>query len=119
MATGKRTERTWTAHKCAKVLEVLSKDRGITIDRGKGFGTGARKAKGKIIAMISSEDEFVVKLSKDRVDVLVASAAAKRFEPRPGKLMKEWLVVTGLRSDWVKLAKEARDFIKPSLARSR
>jgi len=99
--------------------QVLSKDRDITIGRGKGFDRGARKAKGKIFAMISSEDPFVVKLSKDRVDALVASAAGKRFEPRPGKLMKEWLVVTGLRSDWVKPAKEARDFIKPSLARSR
>lgn len=97
MAAGKRAERTRTAHKFAKVIEVLSKDRGITIGGGKGFGRGALKAKGRIFAMISSEDQFVVKLSKDRVDALVASAAGKRFEPRPGKLMKEWLVMTGLR----------------------
>jgi hypothetical protein len=94
----------------------LSKDRGVTIGGGKGFGRGALKAKGKIFVMISSENQFVVKLSKDRVDALVASGAGNRFEPRPGKLMKEWLVVTGLRGDWVKLAKEARDFVKPSLA---
>jgi len=111
MVAGKRQEGTRRAQKFAEVIEVLSKDHGVTIGRGKGFGRGALKAKGRIFAMISSEDQFVVKLPKDRVEALVASAAGKHFEPRPSKLMKEWLVVTSLGSDWVKLAIEARDFV--------
>lgn len=81
---------------------------------GKGFGSGAMKVKGKIFAMISSKNEFVVKLPRDRVNELVASAVGKRFEPRPGKLMKEWLVLPGEGAEWVEFAKEACGFVKAS-----
>jgi hypothetical protein len=111
MASGIRTERTSTKRKFAKVVEALSQDHSVTVGGGKGFGSGALKIERKIFAMISSKNQFVVKLPKDRVDALVASAAGKRFEPRAGKLMKEWLVVTGNGSDWIRLAKEAREFV--------
>jgi len=58
--------------------------------------------------MMSSKNEFVVKLSKDRVDALVASGTGKRFEPRPGSFMKEWIVLPVDGVDWIALAKEAR-----------
>ena len=108
---GKPTERIKAKRKFAKVIEVLSKDRAVTIGGGKGFGNGALKAEGKIFAMITSTNQFVVKLSKDRVDALVASGAGKRFEPRPGRPMKEWLVVTRENIEWLPLAKEAYEFI--------
>lgn len=108
---GKPTERTKAERKFAKVIAVLSKDRAVTIGGGKGFGKGALKAKGKICAMLTSNNEFVVKLSRDRVDALVASGDGQRFEPRPGKPMKEWLVVTGKNSGWLPLAKEAWEFV--------
>ena len=111
MAIGEEAERTRTASRFAKVIEVLSKNRGVTIGGRKGLGRGALKVKGKIFVMISSQGQFVVKLSKNRVDALPPQALVKRFEPRPGKSMKEWLVVTALRSDWVKLAKEGCDFV--------
>jgi hypothetical protein len=109
---GRPTKRSKMDRKFARVIAVLSKDRAVTVGGGKGFGKGALKAKGKIFAMISSKNQFVVKLSNDRVDALVASGAGHRFEPRPGKAMKEWLVVTAENSEWVPLAKEACEFAR-------
>lgn len=108
---GKPTERIKVERKFAKVIEILSKDRAVTIGGGKGFGNGALKSEGKIFAMITSTNQFVVKLSKDRVNALVASGTGQRFEPRPGRPMKEWLVVTGEDIEWLPLAKEACEFI--------
>ena len=108
---GKTIEPTKAERQFAKVIEVLCKDRAVTIGGRKGFGSGALKAEGKIFAMITSENQFVVKLSKDRVNALVASGTGQRFEPRPGKPMKEWLVVTRKNSEWLPLAKEAREFV--------
>ena len=109
--TGKTTERIQAERKFAKVIEVLSKDRAVTIGGGKGFGKGALKAKGKIFAMITSNNQFVVRLSKDRVNSFVASGMGQRFEPRPGKPMKGWLVVSDKNSGWLPLAKEACEFV--------
>ncbi len=96
----------------SKVVEALSRDRGVTIGAGKGLGSGTLKVDGKIFAMLASGHQFVVKLSKDRVDAFVTAGAGKRFEPRPGVLMKEWLVVQSERANWIGLAKEACDFVK-------
>ena len=108
---GKLVERIKAERKFAKVIEVLSKDRAVTIGGGKGFGKGALKTAGKIFAMITSTNQFVVKLSKDRVNALVASGTGQRFEPRPGRPMKEWLVITRKNSEWLPLAKEACEFV--------
>ncbi len=96
----------------SKVVEALSRDRGVTIGAGKGFGSGTLKVDGKIFVMLASGHQFVVKLSKDRVDAFVTAGSGKRFEPRPGRLMKEWLVVQSERANWIGLAKEACDFVK-------
>jgi len=107
----KLAERTQAERKFAQVIAVFSKDRAVTTGGGKGFGKGALKAEGKIFAMITSNNQFVVKLSQDRVDALVASGVGQRFEPRPSKPMKQWLVVTRKNSEWLQLAKEAREFV--------
>lgn len=106
------TERSNVERKFSKVVEALSRDRDVTLGTGKGFGSGTLKVDGKIFAMLSSGKQFVVKLPKDRVDTLVTSGMGKRFEPRPGRPMKEWLVVGPERANWIGLAKEACDFVK-------
>lgn len=111
MARERHSQSISTDGKFARVAEVFSKDRGVAVGGGKGFGSGALKVHGKIFAMLDSKDQFVVKLSKKRVDELIASGVGIPFEPRPGKPMKEWLVVTAARSDWAKLAKEACEFV--------
>jgi hypothetical protein len=75
---------------------------------GQGFGSGALKVNGKIFAMMSSKGHFVVKLSEERVNELIAAGTGARFDPGHGRLMKEWLVVTADPKLWVPLAREAR-----------
>jgi hypothetical protein len=111
MPTARHSDSADAQQKFARVVSALSRNRGVTVGEGKGFGSGALKVKGKIFAMLSSADQFVVKLPKKRVDELITSGAGKRFEPRPGKPMKEWLVVTASPADWTKLAEEACEFV--------
>ncbi|MBV9180097.1 MAG: hypothetical protein JO356_02195 [Acidobacteria bacterium] len=101
-----------TERKFARVAQILLQDPDVRRGEGKGFGAGALKIQGKIFAMISSKNQFVVKLSKDRVNQLIALGIGERFEPRPGKAMKEWLAVKAEGANWVKLAKEASEFVK-------
>jgi hypothetical protein len=78
---------------------------------GKGFGSGALKVNGKIFAMMSSKGQFVVKLSEERVNALVADGSGSRFDAGRGRPMKEWLVVTAGHQLWVPLAREARKLL--------
>ena len=97
--------------KYAEVAQAFRRRRGVSFGGGKGFGSGALKVNGKIFAMSSSRGEFVVKLPKNRIDELLASGMGKRFEPRPGRRMKEWFVPADEAVDWIELAKEACDFV--------
>jgi hypothetical protein len=94
------------------VVAAFAKDHQVSHEDGKGFGSGALKVNGKIFAMKSSKGKFVVKLSKERVDALVASGQGERFDPGHGRLMKEWLAVGDREAGWVQLAREAHDFVK-------
>jgi hypothetical protein len=96
----------------ALVVNAFADDRQVDPPgTGKGFGSGALKANGKIFAMISSKGEFVVKLSEERVNELVAAGKGFRFDPGRGRVMKEWLVVTADHALWIPLAKEARKLL--------
>ena len=79
----------------------------------RGFGADALKVNNKIFAMLNSENRFVVKLPRARVDALVATGFGERFDPRRnGRVMKEWLVVgPGREARWLPLAKEAMEFV--------
>ncbi len=97
----------------AKVVEACSKLPGVSLGGdGKGFGSRALKVKDKIFAMLSSRDELVVKLPRQRVDTLVESGAGRRFDPGHGRLMKEWLVVETPAKGWLPLALEAMEFVR-------
>ena len=98
----------------ARVIESFLGHPGVTREQRKGFGSGALKVKGKIFAMMSSKNEFVVKLPKVRVDELVSSGQGKRFNPGHGRLMKEWFVVQNEKADWLALAQEACEFVEQS-----
>ena len=56
-------------------------------------GSKALKVHDKILAIVSSRGDFVVKLPKACVEALVDSGAGGRFEASQGRLMKEWLQV--------------------------
>src|ERR1700688_92612 len=77
----------------------------------KGFGSGSLQIDGKIFAMLSSQQHFVVKLPRDRVDALVVARRGSRFDPGHGRLMKEWFGAgPTVDVDWVALATEALSF---------
>ncbi len=95
----------------AGVARAFARDRRVTVGEGKGFGSGALKVDGKLFAMISSRGQFVVKLPKDRVRVIVDAGGGEPFNTGGGRLMREWVAMTGGESHWVALAREARQFV--------
>jgi hypothetical protein len=94
------------------VVAAFATDPQVTLPgTGKGFGSRALKVKKKIFAMMSSKAQFVVKLPTVRAAELVSLSQAAYFDPGRGRLMKEWIVVTGGEHLWIPLAREARDFV--------
>ena len=98
----------------AAIVESFLGQPGVT--RGKagkrGFGSSALCVRDKIFAMLSSRDQFVVKLPRERVEALVASGEGERFDPGHGRVMKEWFAVGSTSEDvWLSLAREALEFV--------
>ena len=95
------------------IATAFAKDRKVTREARRGFGSGALKVNGKIFAMVSSQDDFVVKLPRSRVDELVQAGVGSQFEPGPGRVMKEWLAMARepKTPSWLDLAREARRFV--------
>lgn len=94
----------------ARVVQAFARDARVTRG-GRGFGANALKVDGKIFAMISSAEQFVVKLPAARVDEMVRSGMGRHFDARRGKRMKEWLALDGREQEWLTLALEACRFV--------
>src|SRR5262249_59758559 len=89
----------------APVVAALTGKRDVTRESRQGFGSGALKVNGRIFAMITPHAEFVVKIPRARVDELVNDGIGERFEPGPGRIMKEWLALDGRHPErWIDLA---------------
>ncbi len=72
---------------------------------------GAIKIYSEILGAKSAKGRLVVKLPHSRVDELVSAGKGRRFEPSPGRTMKEWLAVPrAAQAAWLPLAREALDF---------
>ncbi|MGQ0570870.1 MAG: TfoX/Sxy family protein [Armatimonadota bacterium] len=92
------------------VSEAFQEDRSVS--KAKMFGAVGLKVAGKVFAMLV-KGQLVVKLPNQRVESIVASKKGSYFDPGHGKLMTEWVAVRADRkSAWVKLATEARDFVR-------
>jgi hypothetical protein len=111
--TRRPTPRELTVPKAfAPVAAAFAKKRGVTCEEGWGEGNVTLKLRGKIFVMIV-RDQLVAKLPRTRVDALVDEKTGVRFDPRKnGRVMKEWLVVTAKKADWIALATEAFDYAK-------
>ncbi len=94
-----------------RVANAFAKKPAVTFMEGKGFGSHALKVNGRIFAMLSSRGQYVVKLPADRVKALVSSGSGEHFDAGKGKPMKEWLAISGREDVWMKLAKEAYQFV--------
>ena|SRR5947209_7840453 len=63
---------------------------GVTV--GRIWHNDGLKVNDKIFAMVV-RNRLVVKLPKSQASALTASGEAVPFEPRPGRPMKEWIMV--------------------------
>jgi len=80
---------------------------------GTGFGAApGLRVDGKLFALLV-RGALVVKLPRERVDALVAAGAGTRFEPGPGRVMREWVAVpAGAAPAWEALVGEALAFVR-------
>jgi len=96
----------------AKVTADLLNYPDVTVGGSKGFGSSALKIRGKIFAMLSSGDKFVVKLPRQRVESLIAAGEGERFDANHGRWMREWVTIpVDFQDKWLMFAKEALDFV--------
>lgn len=94
-----------------RIAEALSREPGVTVAEGRGFGSGTLQVNGRIFAMVS-RGRFVVKLPRARVDTLIASGTDLPFNAGKGRPMKEWVVIAEHAADqWTELADQARQFV--------
>src|SRR3989442_13393678 len=70
------------------VAEAFSSDSEVT-SGGKGFGSSGLKVNGKLVALVSSRGELVVKLPKQRVHELVTAGARQELRGRRGRAVEE------------------------------
>jgi TfoX/Sxy family transcriptional regulator of competence genes len=92
----------------AKIAKAFAAEKRVSV--GKLFASVGLKVDGKIFAMVV-KGRLVVKLPKERVDALVASGAAERFDPGHGRLMREWASFGEGGPAWLSLAREAHAFV--------
>lgn len=98
----------------ARVVAKLRSRPGVsvTVPRKRGLGSTALCINDKIFAMLSSKDQLVVKLPRERVDALIAAGHGTHFELSHGQPMHEWFVAgVGLEEEWLSLAEEALAFV--------
>jgi hypothetical protein len=92
------------------IVDAFAGDRSVS--RKRMFSTSSvLSVNGKIFAM-TVKGKFVAKLPKSRVDELVRKGKGKHFDPGHGRIMKEWVALSGERGTWRKLANEAYDYVK-------
>ena len=83
-----------------------------SVKRGRMFSSeSVLSVNGKIFAMLT-KGKFVVKLPKERVDQLVSQKDGVNWGPGTGRVMKEWIAIKSGKASWIKLAKEAYEFVK-------
>lgn len=91
----------------ARLMSAVADHPDVTLGRALsnlGLMTG-----GKLFAFIKDGD-LVLKLPAARIDALVVSHDATRFERGQGTPMREWVVVPA-SGDWPDLTREACDFV--------
>ncbi len=91
------------------IVEAFRNDEKVTLARM--FGSDGLKVNGKVFVMLVKGD-LVAKLSRERVVALISARLGEHFDPGHGRAMKEWVVLKPKeREQWLKLAKEAQQFV--------
>ena len=80
--------------------------------RKRALGSSALCVNDKTFAVLSSKEQFVVKLPRKRAEGLVAAGMGTYFALGHGRAMTEWFVVGGdAEETWLSLAEEALSFV--------
>jgi len=110
------TPRQGSSEQFARLAQHFAGRDGVTLpgeDLSRGFGSDALRIGGSIFTM-HVRGNLVVKLPKNRVDILVADGHAEHFSANRGRPMKEWAVLlTDDSKVWMTLAEEALEFVRP------
>ena len=94
----------------APIVSAFARDRQVKC--GRMFSSNSvLNVNRKIFAMLT-KGNLVVKLPKARVDGMVSRGQGTHFDPGHGRMMKEWVVVSPGKMDWIELAREARRYVK-------
>jgi hypothetical protein len=74
---------------------MVAQHHGITLDaaRGRGFGSNALKADGRIFTALSN-GRLLVKLPAQCVEELIAAGLGEPFSTGLGRIKKEWVTLT-------------------------
>lgn len=91
------------------LISAFAGDPDVSV--GPSMATSVLKVRGKIFAMIN-DGRLVVKLPKPDVDALEAAGEGRRFQPSPGRVMKEWIALeTSDAAERLGFAQQARRFV--------
>ena len=94
----------------ANVSEKLLGD-DPRVEQGRMLHSAGLKTTGKFFAF-TTKDQLVVKLPATRVAELIANGAGQPCEPRKGRPMREWIVLTPADQDaCTAYVVEAHDFV--------
>jgi hypothetical protein len=103
------------SHRYAQLVATLTTRPGVaeTAVRKKGLGALAVCVDERMFAALSSDEQLVVRLPRQRVEELIAYGRGARFVPGHGQPMQEWFVAApGTEVDWLSLAEEALSFVR-------
>lgn len=97
-----------------ELYRILADHYGVDLHapRGRGFGSNALKADGKIFASLS-HGRLLIKLPVERVKALVEAKLGEPFSTGPGRVKKEWVTVgPSYLEEWLRLSEEARRYVR-------
>ena len=106
----------------ARIVEDLDGEPGVAT--GRMFRSVGLHHETRYFALLN-DGRLVLKLPADRVAELVAAGEGDRFEPGPGRVMREWITLADAGVDgWPGLADEALAYAralgpKPSKKKAR
>ena len=95
------------------LYRMVAQHHGITLDAacGRGFGSNALKAGGRIFAALSN-GRLLVKLPARRVEELIAARLGEPFSTGVGRIKKEWVTLRpSSAEEWVRVSEEARRYV--------
>jgi hypothetical protein len=92
-----------------QIVAAYTREPGVTF--GRAWHNEGLTVDGRIFAMVV-RDGLVVKVPADQAADLIEQGRGTAFEPRPGRTMREWIVVDGHDpTRWRRLIADAHHYV--------